>query len=261
MRVGRPLHLFRVHLFRVHLFRAREPHPVAESTAVGSSGAVGPSGGGRGPRVGLRSAAVLSAFALLAVFGSAPEAGAGACDGGSADSEPEGRPYEPGSEQLDPSQQKYEARTTINANGQRERCECTAGRIWHWGMSPDAIASLKAAMDGKEALAFHNYGQFGVPPEQVPVQARTIWFRTTWRSRDEQVCLRAVFGSGAARPGTSKHEWGLAVDLEDWGPRSYGVDAGFLRANGWCSTVRSEPWHFEYRPQLQRLGQAGRCIK
>ncbi len=153
------------------------------------------------------------------------------------------------------------ARTTINANGQRESCECTAGRLWSWGMDAGAVQSIRAALDGKEALAIHNYARYGVPADRVPVEPRTIWFRTTWRSRSEQVCLKSVFGSGAARPGTSKHEWGLAVDLEDWGSQSQGIDAGFLRANGWCSTVRSEPWHFEYRPVLARMGQEYRCIK
>ncbi len=145
--------------------------PESHSRGVGRGGssgalwvlrpvAVAPGGPafGRGP-VGVRAAGRLRICS---------EAGAGACDGGSADSEPEGRPYEPGSERLDPSQQKYEARTTINANGQRERCECTAGPHLALGdvARCDRLAGL--TMDGKEALAFHNYGQFGVPRGRCP---------------------------------------------------------------------------------------------
>lgn len=208
-----------------------------------------------------RPAAAALAAALLAVFWVAPPASAATCGGGGGDSEPEGRPFEPGTEHLDPSERKFEARTTANADGHRERCECTSSRLWWWGLAPDAISSIEAAIEAKEDLAIHNYAKFGVHEADVPAEARTIWFRSTWRSRAEQECLRAVFGSGAARPGTSKHEWGMAVDLEDWGPRHNGVDAGFLRANGWCRTVPSEEWHYEYRPLLRSIGQEGRCIK
>ena len=171
------------------------------------------------------------------------------------------RPYRAGADQHPPEVRKYLALTTNNADGVPDRCDCTSPRDWDWGMEARTVASVKAAMDGKEALAIHNYAKFGVPADQVPVEARTIWFRTAWRNNTEQICLRSLFGSGAALPGTSKHEWGMAVDLEDWGPQNAGVDAGFMRANGWCPTVPSEPWHYEYRPLLAQIGQAGRCIK
>ncbi|MFV0318209.1 MAG: M15 family metallopeptidase [Microthrixaceae bacterium] len=213
-------------------------------------------------RSAIRAVAALALCATFAAVAPPPAAeAASSCGGGSGDTEPEGRPYQPGTEDFAPSERKHQAFTTINANGQTERCECTAGRIWWWGLDQSAIDSLKAAMDAKEALAIHNYAQFGVPEDQVPVEARTIWLRTAWRSSEEQVCLKRVFGSGAATPGTSKHEWGMAIDIEDWGPRFNGVDAGFVTAAGWCRTVPSEPWHYEYRPLLASWGQEGRCIK
>lgn len=205
---------------------------------------------------------LFTTFALISVFSFAPDLSAGSCSsGGAGDSAPEGRPYRAGAEAQPPEVRKYLALTTNNADGVPDRCDCTAPRDWDWGLDAAAIESAKAAMDGKEALAIHNYAQYGVPAEQVPMEARTIWFRTTWRNNAEQICLRSLFGSGAARPGTSKHEWGMAVDLEDWGPQNAGVDSGFMRANGWCPTVPSEPWHYEYRPLLAQIGQAGRCIK
>lgn len=212
-------------------------------------------------RVTVRVGVIVAALSLLSMFAFASPASAGGCGGSGGDTPPEGRPYRKGAQAQPPSVRKYLALTTTNADGIADRCDCTAPRDWDWGLDPGAIASIKAAMDAKEALAIHNYAKFGVPPEQVPMEARTIWFRTTWRNNAEQVCLRRILGAGAAVPGASKHEWGMAVDIEDWGPRHGGVDAGFLQFNGWCRTVWSEPWHFEYKPLLARFGQAGRCIK
>jgi len=88
-----------------------------------------------------------------------------------------------------------------------------------------------------------------------------ICFNDAYRSLAEQYAIKARRGSYAARPGTSEHGWGLAVDLCD------GVDQGpgsatyaWLRANapayGWENPLwaRSggsgpyEPWHWEYMP-------------
>lgn len=208
-----------------------------------------------------RLALVSAPMLLLAALLVAPIASASACSGSGYDTEPEGRPYRPGAAAHPPEVRKYLAMTTINADGVWERCECTASRDWDWGLDPGAIQSIKDAMDAKEMIAISNYAKFGVPAADVPTTARTIWFRTTWRTRDEQACLRRVFGSGAAPPGRSRHEWGMAVDLEDWGPASGRLDAKLLEAAGWCKTVRSEPWHYEYRPVLERFGLGYRCIK
>ena len=197
----------------------------------------------------LKAAVLVTAFALISMFSFAPDASAGSCSsGGSGDSPPEGRPYRAGAEQHPPEVRKYLALTTNNADGVPDRCDCTAPRDWDWGLDAAAIASAKAAMDGKEALAIHNYAKYGVPAEQVPMEARTIWFRTTWRNNAEQVCLRSVFGSGAAIPGTSKHEWGMAVDLEDggrrtpaWTPGSCGPTDGAPRCRPNLGTTRSPP--------------------
>jgi LAS superfamily LD-carboxypeptidase LdcB len=94
-----------------------------------------------------------------------------------------------------------------------------------------------------------------------------ICFNDAYRSLAQQYAVKARRGGFAARPGTSEHGWGLAVDLCD------GVDAGpgsatygWLRANapayGWENPTwaRSggagpyEPWHWEYLPGEQ--GQA-----
>jgi hypothetical protein len=91
-----------------------------------------------------------------------------------------------------------------------------------------------------------------------------ICFNDAYRSLAEQYAIKARRGGYAARPGTSEHGWGLAVDLCD------GVDDGpssatyaWLRANapayGWENPTwaRSggggpyEPWHWEYMPGEQ----------
>jgi hypothetical protein len=177
-----------------------------------------------------------------------------------SDSPPEGRPYLPGAESLDPAIRKYFALTTTNADGDRGFCECIQPRPWGHGLEAGAVESVKAAMDAKEAEAFANYAAFGVAPEAVPVEARTIWLRVTWRSREEQECLWTRLGPGwAARPGSSPHESGVAIDIEDWGPQWFGQDARLLEAHGWCRTVASEPWHYEHRPTLEARGLGSRC--
>ena len=83
----------------------------------------------------------------------------------------------------------------------------------------------------------------------------------TYRSYADQVAIRAYFGASAARPGTSSHGLGIALDVQDW-PDVYGFGTpryAWLLANGpafgWVApdAVRQnaaypEFWHFEYRP-------------
>jgi zinc D-Ala-D-Ala carboxypeptidase len=91
-----------------------------------------------------------------------------------------------------------------------------------------------------------------------------ICFNDAYRSLTQQYRIKALRGGYAARPGTSEHGWGLAVDLCD------GVDDGagsatyeWLRANapayGWQNPTWArrggsgpyEPWHWEYLPGEQ----------
>lgn len=74
----------------------------------------------------------------------------------------------------------------------------------------------------------------------------------SYRSYDEQVDLAArkgLYSQGglAARPGTSNHGWGLALDL-DLDDRAQ----AWMRQHGWMygfvETVPREPWHWEFRP-------------
>ena len=80
----------------------------------------------------------------------------------------------------------------------------------------------------------------------------------SYRSYEDQVRARQIFGSIAARPGTSNHGWGTAFDTWEWQAYSFGsARYEWLVANGptygwiapdWARQGGSNPeyWHFEY---------------
>jgi hypothetical protein len=75
----------------------------------------------------------------------------------------------------------------------------------------------------------------------------------SYRSYDQQVDLanrKGLYSEGglAARPGTSNHGWGLAVDADVNDARTL----EWMRTNaprfGYVEAVPREPWHWEFRP-------------
>lgn len=73
---------------------------------------------------------------------------------------------------------------------------------------------------------------------------------STTRSREEQKRLYARYKAGkgpvAAPPGRSKHEHGLAVDINVPEAQQQQLEA-MMAAHGYVRTVPSERWHFEYK--------------
>lgn len=80
-----------------------------------------------------------------------------------------------------------------------------------------------------------------------------------WRSNDEQNVLYQMYllgtGNLAAKPGTSNHQSGIALDIAVGTVLGGGTSADsatyrWLAANagryGWKRTVSSEPWHWEF---------------
>jgi LAS superfamily LD-carboxypeptidase LdcB len=75
--------------------------------------------------------------------------------------------------------------------------------------------------------------------------------RTAYRPFADQEYFWNLYTSGrgalAARPGTSNHGWGLALDLD-----LDGAAQSWMREHGWqygfVESVPREPWHWEYRP-------------
>ncbi len=84
-----------------------------------------------------------------------------------------------------------------------------------------------------------------------------ICITDSYRSYESQVILKQIKGFLAARPGTSQHGWGLAVDLCG-GINSYSTaQHAWMRNNApdygfdlpsWARQGGSkpEPWHWEY---------------
>lgn len=80
----------------------------------------------------------------------------------------------------------------------------------------------------------------------------------SYRSYETQVAMREAYGSLAARPGTSNHGTGVAIDTWEWEAYSFGsARYDWLVANGpahgwvapdWARQGGSNPeyWHFEY---------------
>lgn len=69
-----------------------------------------------------------------------------------------------------------------------------------------------------------------------------------YRSYGDQVAVKASRGVMAAKPGTSNHGWGIAVDIPE-------PARSWLHANGaaygwinpaWAKSEKYEPWHFEF---------------
>jgi zinc D-Ala-D-Ala carboxypeptidase len=85
-----------------------------------------------------------------------------------------------------------------------------------------------------------------------------LWVVSGYRTRREQRILyeryRQGLGPRAARPGTSNHQRGLAVDVlvgHEETPTYRWLAANACR-HGFRRTVASEPWHWEYRPRSTR---------
>ncbi|CAM4252651.1 MULTISPECIES: M15 family metallopeptidase [Myxococcus] len=94
-----------------------------------------------------------------------------------------------------------------------------------------------------------------------------LWVHSGYRSPAKQRRLYERYRKGkgpqAARPGRSNHQRGLAVDLVIGGVKTPTYD--WLVSNacrfGFKRTVRSEPWHWEYRPHSTREPKPGRdCV-
>jgi hypothetical protein len=93
--------------------------------------------------------------------------------------------------------------------------------------------------------------------EYAKAFGRPICVTDSYRSRSQQVTLYATKPNLAARPGTSNHGWGTAVDLcggvESFGTAEHAWLLGHAPLYGWFhpswaepTGSRPEPWHWEY---------------
>jgi D-alanyl-D-alanine carboxypeptidase len=95
----------------------------------------------------------------------------------------------------------------------------------------------------------------------------SLWVTSGYRSRAEQRALyeryRKGLGPQAARPGRSNHQRGLALDLVvgELTTPTYAWLASNACRFGFKRTVRSEPWHWEFRPRATRAPKKGQdCL-
>lgn len=86
---------------------------------------------------------------------------------------------------------------------------------------------------------------------------RDLGITDSYRDYDEQVATKKAKGNMAAEPGTSKHGWGLALDLgtgiNNFGTPEYNWMKDNAPAHGWRhpdwaepSGSLPEPWHWEF---------------
>ncbi|MDN4478448.1 S-layer homology domain-containing protein [Demequina sp. SYSU T00039] len=117
-------------------------------------------------------------------------------------------------------------------------------------LSWDAVESLEcdAAFD-LEMLNIEFRNQFGF---DLPLN-------DSYRDYDTQVLFKAVYGDLAAKPGTSNHGWGMAIDVSTsrlpggtggaayaWLTQHVGVYNWVLPAWARPTGTKPEAWHFEY---------------
>lgn len=103
-----------------------------------------------------------------------------------------------------------------------------------------------AWLDAPAAASYAAMRAAGMPAGGVTDAGRTFAEQTVMWAKYKAGKLRAT----AARPGTSKHESGRALDL-------WGAALAWVRAHGaafgWVSdAVPGEPWHVEYRAAADR---------
>ena len=131
-------------------------------------------------------------------------------------------------------------------------------------LDPDSLCSVP--YDTKQLLACNAVAAWMRLNEAYkPVFGEDIPIDLSYRTYDEQVEMRRIYGSGAAVPGTSNHGWGTAVDLPDYREGGIGLEWNYgtekyewLKAHapayGWVNPSWAvqggvgphEPWHFEY---------------
>jgi len=104
--------------------------------------------------------------------------------------------------------------------------DCTASKVWHQGLNNNLIKAV----------------------QRVQLQLNTeVPMVTAYRSYSEQSCLYSKYAGTSqpvAAPGTSRHESGLAIDVNrDWLNGDNRRQA--FRENGLCENVAGDPGHYE----------------
>lgn len=84
----------------------------------------------------------------------------------------------------------------------------------------------------------------GMAAEYGQLTGKTITVNSGFRSQDQQAALYRRDPSKAAKPGTSLHEHGLALDIQSADLNAL-EELGLMRKYGFTRPIGSEPWHME----------------
>lgn len=124
-------------------------------------------------------------------------------------------------------------------------------------LSPDELAPIASGQLRRDAAAAWN--ALNVEARKRGVELRPTGSKSSYRTLDQQHELYRMYLAGtgnlAAKPGTSNHGWGLAVDLATQEMRAVvdQIGAAFGWAKQW-SDAPSEWWHIRWREGIW-LGQ------
>ena len=84
----------------------------------------------------------------------------------------------------------------------------------------------------------------GMAKEYNALTGKNIPVNEAFRTYEDQVAMAKKYPNKAAKPGTSLHEHGLAIDVNQNVVRELDK-MGLLRKYGFTTTVGGEPWHLE----------------
>lgn len=85
---------------------------------------------------------------------------------------------------------------------------------------------------------------YGAVEEYGALTGKSVTVTDAFRSYADQVARQKKYGAGAAAPGTSLHEFGLAIDVDSKALNEMDK-MGLLRKYGLTRPVGKEPWHLE----------------
>ncbi len=144
---------------------------------------------------------------------------------------------------------------TDDAPGQKEMIKANATPAP--GAMPTAAGELFSGAGGLAFLTLANGANIeglhpsvkrlflGMAEEYGKLTGKKLQVNTAYRSFKEQEALFKKYGPGrAARPGSSLHEYGLALDVQSADLEQL-EKLGLLRKYGFTRPLGSEPWHIE----------------
>jgi hypothetical protein len=95
------------------------------------------------------------------------------------------------------------------------------------GINPNMLSNLKS-----------------MAAEYFDTYCKKIQINSAYRSFEEQAKLKEKYGSKAAKPGSSMHNYGLAVDMNT-SDANNAIKAGLFEKYGFVRPVSGETWHVE----------------